>query len=323
MEAKRAMVSLCICKTVFIFSIMRTARTILLLHPVFITSLLVLICNDCFWKYQYHNALTGKLSDVAGLMLLPIFLHQFFDNRKLSILFSVLFFTWWKSVLSQPVIDLFNDSLHIPLYRTIDYTDLFALPASLIVFFIQPYSYVPGKISRKICISVAGLGCLFAFCRTSTMRPRQELYSTLRYNEIRFYESFKTTKTKEEVLEKLQAANISYYEDSVRYYPVKQNIYYRVRHTNDSLQWVPVASTNDSTLFVKITSEKFYVIPQYRIDGELLENIEFDILPTGKKKQPFYVFVTSFRSEHALAFGFDYNSRSYKAYVRQFEKLFR
>ena len=60
---------------------MRTSAT-LLFHPLFVLSLIALICNDFCWKYQYPNWFTGKLSDVAGLVVLPLFGMAFFQNKK-------------------------------------------------------------------------------------------------------------------------------------------------------------------------------------------------------------------------------------------------
>jgi hypothetical protein len=43
-----------------------------LLNPVVLLALLVLVVNDHFLKEQWGNTLTGKLSDVAGLVFFPI-----------------------------------------------------------------------------------------------------------------------------------------------------------------------------------------------------------------------------------------------------------
>jgi hypothetical protein len=46
----------------------------ILLAPVPLAAVVVLVLNDLVWKYRYGNFLTGKLSDVAGLYLLPLVL---------------------------------------------------------------------------------------------------------------------------------------------------------------------------------------------------------------------------------------------------------
>ena len=46
----------------------------LLLHPLAIVALVVLVLNDHWWKEAFGNALTGKLSDFAGLALFPLVL---------------------------------------------------------------------------------------------------------------------------------------------------------------------------------------------------------------------------------------------------------
>ena len=108
---------------------MNKAKASLLLHPVFILSLTVLLLNDFYWKYSFHNWLTGKLSDFAGLIVLPVFLMALMPkvSKYVVVLFSVLFFTWWKSPGSQPTIHFFENQFDVVLHRTIDYTDLLAL----------------------------------------------------------------------------------------------------------------------------------------------------------------------------------------------------
>src|SRR5688572_12522313 len=107
---------------------MKPAKTSLLLHPAFIISLIVLLLNDFYWKHEYGNWLTGKLSDFAGLIVFPIFLGEVFKriSKIFIIIFTVLFFAWWKSPLSQPLINIFS-SFDVQLHRTIDYTDLLAM----------------------------------------------------------------------------------------------------------------------------------------------------------------------------------------------------
>ena len=45
-----------------------------LLHPVAVTALIVLVANDHVWKYSHPGWLTGKLSDVAGMIVFPLVL---------------------------------------------------------------------------------------------------------------------------------------------------------------------------------------------------------------------------------------------------------
>jgi uncharacterized membrane protein len=44
------------------------------LHPVAVIALIVLVANDHAWKYSHPGWLTGKLSDVAGLIVFPLVL---------------------------------------------------------------------------------------------------------------------------------------------------------------------------------------------------------------------------------------------------------
>lgn len=49
------------------------------LHPLVIVSIVVLMVNDHFLKEQYPSLLTGKLSDVAGLIFFPVVVFSLFE----------------------------------------------------------------------------------------------------------------------------------------------------------------------------------------------------------------------------------------------------
>jgi hypothetical protein len=87
-----------------------------------------LLLNDFVLKQQFHNAFTGKLSDVAGLFIFPLFWTAFFPRLKSSIFISTaLAFTFWKSSYSQGLIETWNAFSMFPIGRTVDYTDLLSL----------------------------------------------------------------------------------------------------------------------------------------------------------------------------------------------------
>lgn len=112
-------------------------KTSLLLHPLFILSISLLLVNDFSLKYQYHNWLTGKLSDFAGLFAISIFFFSIFPKYKKEIIITVaLFFIWWKSPLSNSFIIFCDNRLSLPITRIIDFSDLYALallPFSLLI----------------------------------------------------------------------------------------------------------------------------------------------------------------------------------------------
>lgn len=100
----------------------------LLVNPFFGAGLIVLALNDHWLKWQYGNWLTGKLSDFAGLLILPFFIAFLFPILKLKASFiGGLAFVCWKLPLSQPFIDLYNLIAPIRLTRVVDLSDLLAL----------------------------------------------------------------------------------------------------------------------------------------------------------------------------------------------------
>jgi hypothetical protein len=95
---------------------------------VFIIGLILLTLNDHYLKSVYHNYTTGKLSDFSGLLILPLFLTYVFPRvANTAAMLSGIFFIFWKSPFSEPLIEVYNTFALIPIYRVVDYSDLIAL----------------------------------------------------------------------------------------------------------------------------------------------------------------------------------------------------
>lgn len=144
----------------------------ILLSPVFLISLFLLLFNDFFLKSHFHNFLTGKLSDFAGLFVFSLFWIAFFPKRKLFILISIgLFFVYWKSPYSQSLINFWNSLEFFSISRVIDYSDLTALFILPIAYFYslrqkaKSNNYSPFKKAVVNCIVLLSL---FAFMATSS-----------------------------------------------------------------------------------------------------------------------------------------------------------
>ena len=93
----------------------------------FLVSLLALLLNDSWLKYALPGPVTGKLSDVAGIGIVTLLLLAACPRRLPVFALVAVGFAFWKSPLSQPLIDAMNAYLPFPTARTIDYTDLLAL----------------------------------------------------------------------------------------------------------------------------------------------------------------------------------------------------
>jgi hypothetical protein len=132
----------------------------------FLAGLSLLLLNDFLLKPLFHNWLTGKLSDFAGLFIFPLFWTVLFPRHKRAVyVLTAVLFAFWKSAYSQPLFDFCHEWLSLPISRTVDLTDLIALsvlPASYAYGngrrALLPYRYVPHFVG---CVS------LFAFTATS------------------------------------------------------------------------------------------------------------------------------------------------------------
>jgi|GEM_PF-351150 len=135
----------------------------------FLVCLVLLFLNDFYFKFEYHNWLTGKLSDFCGLFVFARFWTACFPDKKQTIYFSTaITFIIWKSPYSQGFIDFFSNNF-FTIHRVVDYTDLIALSILPISYFYKPrksfelrYSHIPLAIIT-----------LISFCATTIPEPSQ------------------------------------------------------------------------------------------------------------------------------------------------------
>ncbi|MNQ45235.1 hypothetical protein D3C85_590130 [compost metagenome] len=112
----------------------------------FILGLFILLLNDFYLKNLYGNWLTGKLSDFAGLFIFPMFWAILFPHFKNKIYFGTLIiFIYWKSELSNSIIEFINHSNYFKIQRVVDLSDLLALT-------ILPISYLYNQKHEKFYI---------------------------------------------------------------------------------------------------------------------------------------------------------------------------
>jgi len=137
-------------------------------QPLFLISILILIVNDFFLKSLFHNTITGKLSDFAGLLAFPFFWSVLFPKYSKPIHFlTIVLFIFWKSELAQYAIDAINlAGLHT--FRTVDFSDHIALISVGISYclFKQPANSKGYAWSRYVTIGVS----LFSFVATTQKR---------------------------------------------------------------------------------------------------------------------------------------------------------
>ena len=148
--------------------------TSLLLSPPFLIALSLLAINDALLKSRFPGFVSGKLSDIAGLFAFVVFISALIPRRRTAIGIVVAFaFTWWKSPLSQPLIDAWNRLGTFAIGRTIDFTDLAALaiiPIAL-AWIVQREELARVEPRRSMTLAIGALS-LVAFTATSVAHGR-------------------------------------------------------------------------------------------------------------------------------------------------------
>jgi hypothetical protein len=120
------------------------------MHPVALVAVLVLVVNDWVLKPRFHGFVTGKLSDLAGLVFAPVLLsavigllllvvrarHPRLTHRRLVSCCIATAAGFAAVKLCAPVREHLAALLghHAEFYP--DWTDLFTLPAVLIAYWI-------------------------------------------------------------------------------------------------------------------------------------------------------------------------------------------
>src|SRR5262245_38872672 len=149
----------------------RADRLQSLASPAFIAALALLIINDFALKPLFHNGLTGKLSDFAGLFALTLFVSTFWPrHRRLWACVIALSFTFWKTSYAEPLIEAWNAAVPFVLEfgRTVDLTDLVALPMIPLAVWAAP-RLEPLPLPRALQV---GLAVLAPLAFTATSQPR-------------------------------------------------------------------------------------------------------------------------------------------------------
>ena len=131
----------------------------LFLSAPFLSALLILLLNDHVLKAVYGNALTGKLSDFAGILLVSLWLFAWQPKRiHISAWLIALAFTVWKSALATPFIALLKQWTPYAIGRVIDATNLWALtmiPLAMYFTHQKPRALLPAMFKVPVVMMAA------------------------------------------------------------------------------------------------------------------------------------------------------------------------
>lgn len=126
-----------------------------LTHPIIISALFLTAINDHYLKDQFHNFLTGKISDFSGLFYFPLLLYglsefikspqQVHNTLSIKKVISLIFITDFLFIVAKftdmrlVLIQFFN------LKIVEDYSDLTALSVNVLTFaFAKKFFIKPG-----------------------------------------------------------------------------------------------------------------------------------------------------------------------------------
>lgn len=256
----------------------------LILNYIFLACLAILFLNDHFFKYHYTSWFTGKLSDMAGIILLPMLLTYLFPQLKqYSVHLAGVLFAFWKSPFSESCIGLYNSFSFIPLHRVVDYTDL-------IVLVLLPFPYVLIKNSsvinrfslKKLNPSLVLLPAVLILMSTS---PGNRYFDYVPYTGNLYFNdySFEVNQSKDEIFSELKKRNIKVQKDTARIIAKsksrllstgtleQKNLY------NDKKIYQVSDDSLKASIFRMINSSNEYTIDSIQLDDQTVWNIQFDM----------------------------------------------
>ncbi len=127
--------------------------------------MLLLVANDFVLKARFHDAITGKLSDFAGLFAFAFFWTALVPRRRTAILIlTAIGFSWWKSAAAAGFIAFWNGQVAYRIGRVIDWTDLAAL---VVIPLAGELALRPVRRSSRLLRLSIIIASLAAFAATS------------------------------------------------------------------------------------------------------------------------------------------------------------
>ncbi|OON69239.1 hypothetical protein [Hymenobacter sp. CRA2] len=211
----------------------------LLVQPAFLLGLAVLLLNDGYGKAAFPGLITGKLSDVAGLLIFPVFVAYVVPAaQRVAVPLTGLAFLLWKTPAVTPLIEAFRACTGLPLQRTIDYSDyvaLLVLPAAqqLISRRRAGPAWPAGWL--QLSRAVVGLVAVVAFSATSLP------YASAPSGSVLIDETYALKMSQKQLLARLAQMGYPavYKQDTVADHPAVLR-YYQVDNVALS-RWLPEA----------------------------------------------------------------------------------
>lgn len=268
----------------------------------FIIGLFCLFLNDHFLKVTYGNWFTGKLSDVAGVFILPFFLSYFFPKYlKLNLLFTALFFTFWKLPISEGFIHLYNQISLIGITRIVDYTDLLVLA-------VLPFSYkLLYKIKNKqISIGVFQNAPQFVLVMITSVifmatSPPKSHYFTESSGNLRFNTSIKVSEDEDTILEKLRNDSIVVKRDSLL---IRELKHFSAKEYSE-----------------KKNENSYYIVKELQLGIEIIKDVQFSFYTSDKGKTKLYLNAMNVSERLMDSLGYEVLRKQYQDKIKQRFKL--
>jgi hypothetical protein len=152
---------------------MRNSALAWLGHPLTVIAVVVLLLNDHLFKLLWPGPVTGKLSDVAGLIVAPPLLNLLLCRPRVSVLLTGAAFTLVKTTAIGAALASEAWTLAWGPSRVLaDPTDLIALPALYVAWWIWNHPDARAvRLARAAVVIPVAVLAVAATAQADTFRP--------------------------------------------------------------------------------------------------------------------------------------------------------
>jgi hypothetical protein len=182
-----------------------------------------------------------------------------------------------KLPLSQPIIDLLNQSLDLSFKRTIDYTDLAAIPSIFVAGLLKPPAYNFSLVNRVAIYFVSAV-CLVAFCSTSYYR--KFMISPDMGPRIIYNKSYPSRFNQEDILYKLDSMQIAYKVDSFTTVPLRfhgGSLLIRDKDSGRTNMIVIDPEQKDTSAYFRINERPYIAIYNLKVKDEVIPQVNISV----------------------------------------------
>ena len=180
--------------------------------------------------------------------------------------------------MSQSLIDLLNQLMDLSFKRTIDYTDMVAIPIIYAAGLLKPPAYNFSLVNRVAIYFISAV-CLVAFCSTSYYR--KIMISPDMGPRITYNETYPSRFNQEDILYKLDSMQIAYKVDSFTTVPLRfhgGSLLIKDRDSGRTNMIVITPEQKDTAAYFRINERPYVAIYNLKVKDVIIPQVNIRVI---------------------------------------------